>query len=125
MSGYETVSVIDPDGSNFTVLLYEDHKNYVGHYISWSKDGSMIAFHDPDAWVQDDSVIALMRADGSEKRRLVKFLDDGNHKWHLESTDEELREIQGTPRALRFTEPTPTPSPSAESSRPNTQTHRR
>ena len=123
MSGNIVLSVVDADGSDFSVLLYEDHAQYVGAYPSWSRDGSMIAFHDPDAWDQVHNVVVVMQADGSEKRSLVKFLDDGNHKWHLESTDEELREIQGTPRALRFAEPTPTPSPSAKPSTPNTQTH--
>ena len=123
MYGYGVLSAIESDGSNFSVLIHRDHAQYTGPFAAWSRDGSKIAIHDPDARGEGSNVIVVMRADGAEKRSLVKFLDDENHKWHLESTDEELREIQGTPRALRFTEPTPTPSPSAKSSTPNTQTH--
>ena len=116
MSSTRTISLIHNDGSNFTVLLREYEGPYPswGDYPSWSRDGSMIAAQEHPFLrgrsPGNDNIIVLMGSDGSEKRTLVKFIDEGDSDWRLETANDLWPEPEGTPRPLPFGEPISTPS---------------
>ena len=72
---FEDVFAMDVDGTNLVTLAGEEGAEFDG---AWSPDGQWVAYRDSTRGINEDDEIAVVRADGSDRRILT---DDPANDW--------------------------------------------